>query len=201
MTDVFRTLSSPGKSSLREFGSKFLGFSFPVKNQDDIRRHLDDLRQAFPDASHHCHAWMLGISGALFRAWDDGEPNHSAGDPILGQIRSFGLTDVLVVVVRWFGGTKLGVSGLIQAYRQAAREALESATIAEVLVTERWKLEFPYSTLPIVMKAVKAAKSQTISLTTAEPCVLVLEVPVRAQFHLHLEQWQQSGVPVTFEVL
>lgn len=200
MTDVFRTLSLPGNSAVREFGSKFRGFSFPVKNQEDIRQYLEGLQQEFPDASHHCYAWSLGNSGSVFRAWDDGEPNHSAGDPILGQIRSLGLTDVLVVVVRWFGGTKLGVSGLIQAYRQAAREALESATITDVLVTEQWKLEFPYAAMQHVMKGVKAAHARTISLDTGEICTLTIEVPVRAKFRLYVEQWQQSGVPVTFEL-
>jgi len=199
MTDVFHTLSTGGKSSIREFGSKFLGFAFPVKDLDEVRLRLAEVKKDFPDATHHCYGWVLGAGGDFFRAWDDGEPHHTAGDPILGQIRSFGLSDVLVVVVRYFGGTKLGVSGLIQAYRQAAKEALEASTVAEVLVVERWNLGFAYAEMPLVMKAVKAVQAQTIQLETGERCTLVLEVPVRNQFHLRLQQWHQLGVPVTFE--
>jgi uncharacterized YigZ family protein len=115
MSDLFLTLSKPSKGELKEKGSKFLSFAFPVSNEEEIKENLKNLKDEFWDASHHCYAYRLGAEGEIYRANDAGEPNHSAGDPILAQIKSLDLTDLLVVVVRYFGGTKLGVSGLITA--------------------------------------------------------------------------------------
>src|SRR5689334_14470624 len=111
------TLKSDGKGIYKEKGSKFLGFAYPVSSESEIKERIASLKSEYFDARHHCFAWILGPEKKQFRAFDDGEPNHSAGDPILGQIRSRNLTNVLVVVVRYFGGTKLGVGGLIAAYR------------------------------------------------------------------------------------
>ncbi|NVK50321.1 MAG: YigZ family protein [Cyclobacteriaceae bacterium] len=153
--DSFFTLSSESSGLFKEKNSKFYYFAFPVKNEDEIKVHLEQLRKKFFDARHHCYAYSLGKDGEIFRANDDGEPNHSAGDPILGQIRSFGLTNVLIVVVRYFGGTKLGMSGLIQAYKTSARLAIEENEIKEDFLRSRIRVKFPYSQMNEVMKLIK----------------------------------------------
>src|SRR5688500_17706527 len=127
----YRTIAKPAEGHYREKGSRFLAFAYPVTTESDIKAHISRLEQKYFDARHHCFAWMLGAEKQSFRAFDDSEPNHSAGNPILGQIRSKDLTNVLVVVVRYFGGVKLGVGGLVTAYRTAAEDALNHADIIE----------------------------------------------------------------------
>lgn len=151
----FLTLQGPSKGSFKDKGSRFLAFAYPVDSDAAIRQHLDTLRREYFDARHHCYAWILGPEKKLFRAADDGEPSHSAGDPILGQIRSRDLTNVLIVVVRYFGGIKLGVGGLIAAYREAAADALRAATIIEKEVMVPITIIYPYDKTPEVMKLVK----------------------------------------------
>jgi uncharacterized YigZ family protein len=136
-------------------GSKHFGYAFPVQSEDQIKFHLDELRKTHHTARHHCYAWRLGAAMNHFRANDDGEPSNSAGKPILGQIQSFELTDVMIVVVRYFGGTKLGVGGLIDAYRTAARMAIEAGEIVERQVTVTLKVDFAYIAMGAVMKVLK----------------------------------------------
>src|SRR3954468_18127958 len=133
----YRTLQAPVGGTYKEKGSKFLAFAYPVENEQDVKEKIELLKKTHFDARHHCFAYVLGPDKTKYRAFDDGEPNHSAGDPILGQIRSRNLTNVLVVVIRYFGGVKLGVGGLISAYRTAAEEALTKATIREKEVTKK----------------------------------------------------------------
>lgn len=144
MQDSFKTIASSTQALYKEKGSKFLAFTYPVRNEEDIKEKLEALRKEYYDARHHCYAYILGAAREKFRANDDGEPNHSAGDPILGQIRSFGLTDTLVVVVRYFGGTKLGVGGLIQAYKEASQEALAQCQIIEKTIRKTYELRYEY---------------------------------------------------------
>lgn len=151
----FFTLASASQGLYKEKGSKFLSFAYPVKTEEDVKEKLASLRKEYYDARHHCYAWMLGAEKKYFRANDDGEPNHSAGDPILGQIRSKNLTNVLIVVVRYFGGTKLGVGGLIAAYKVAAEHALVAGTIIEEEVTMQLEWNFPYASMNEVMRLVK----------------------------------------------
>jgi Uncharacterized conserved protein len=151
----FNTVSSTGQGLYKEKGSKFISFAFPVKDEADIRAHLEQARKEYFDARHHCFAWVLGADKKHYRSFDDGEPNHSAGDPILGQIRSRDLTNVLVIVVRYFGGTKLGVSGLIHAYKTAAAEALDQAGIRTEAVAVDLAFEYEYDATPEVMRLVK----------------------------------------------
>jgi uncharacterized YigZ family protein len=153
--DSYLTLARQSEGIFKELGSKFLYFAFPVDSEDSIKRELANLRKIYFDATHHCYAWILGRDGASFRANDDGEPNHSAGDPILGQIRSRQLTNTLVVVVRYFGGTKLGVSGLIKAYKLAASLALDENETVREWVKITLHLRFPYPAMNDVMKLVK----------------------------------------------
>ena len=155
MTYSYLTIDSAGEGIYKEKGSKFLAFAYPVRTEQEIKAHIDHLKKNFFDARHHCFAWILGPEKKQVRAFDDGEPNHSAGDPILGQIRSRDLTNTLVVVVRYFGGTKLGVGGLISAYRTAADDSLNHCVIIEVEVKESFRLTYAYESTPDVMRLVK----------------------------------------------
>ncbi|MCL6260340.1 YigZ family protein [Aquiflexum sp. TKW24L] len=151
----YLTLASVSEGLYKEKGSKFLSFAYPVKTEEEIKEVLDLLRKKYYDARHHCFAYTLGKEKDIFRANDDGEPNHSAGDPILGQIRSHSLTNVLIVVVRYFGGTKLGVGGLITANRTAAAEAIANNQIIEKEDRKEIYLNFDYLEMNKVMKMVK----------------------------------------------
>lgn len=155
MTDHYRTLSAPATGEFKDRGSKFIAYAWQVRSEEEVMTHVEALRKEHFKARHHCFAWRLGPDGSRFRANDAGEPGGTAGRPILGQIDSFGLTDTVVVVVRYFGGTLLGTSGLINAYREAAAEALRSAVIVEKIVKDTFSLDFDYALMPDVMNAVK----------------------------------------------
>ena len=155
LQDTFLTISESGKGLYKEKGSKFIAYTYPVKSEEEIKSQIQELKKKYYDARHHCYAYILGPNKDKYRANDDGEPGNSAGNPILGQIRSRKLTNVLIVVVRYFGGTKLGVSGLIHAYKTAASEALENTPIIEELVLDHMAIEFEYPQMNDVMKIVK----------------------------------------------
>lgn len=140
----YYTLQGEGEGLYKEKGSKFIGHCFPVSSEEEIKGRLEDLRKQYHDARHHCYAYQIGMEDQQYRANDDGEPNHSAGDPILGQIRSAGLTNTLVVVVRYFGGTKLGVPGLIHAYKTAAEQAILSVGKVVIFPKERFTITYSY---------------------------------------------------------
>jgi uncharacterized YigZ family protein len=154
-TDSFLTIKSSSEGIFKEKGSRFLAFAFPVENEDEIGDILENLRKQYHDARHHCYAWRLGPDSSHFRTNDDGEPGNSAGKPILGQIQSFQLTNVLVVVVRYFGGTLLGVGGLIQAYKTASLEALKNAFVIERYIYAFFRISFRYEDMNVVMKVIK----------------------------------------------
>jgi uncharacterized YigZ family protein len=175
-TDSYFTLDQPSSGLYKDRGSKFLYFAFPVENEDQIKNELTSLKKTYFDASHHCFAWILGPNGEQFRANDDGEPNHSAGDPILGQIRSRHLTNVLLVVVRYFGGTKLGVSGLIQAYKTSAQLAIEDSQIIEKQVMKKIEIHFTYSKINEVMKIIKAENLEIRHQELNMDCRITLEL-------------------------
>jgi uncharacterized YigZ family protein len=172
----FYTIEGSSEGSYKELGSKFLAFAYPVSSEEDIKSKIDGLKKKYFDARHHCFAWVLGEDKGRYRAFDDGEPNHSAGDPILGQIESKNLTNVLVVVVRYFGGVKLGVGGLIQAYKTASEEALNHAVIVEREVTHSVKLHYPYESTTEVMRLVKDFDLIIVRQEFLENCVLHAEV-------------------------
>ncbi len=175
--DTYLTLAAPAEGAYREKGSRFLAFAAPVRTEGEVKELLERLKKEYYDARHHCYAYVLGPAGTQYRANDAGEPNHSAGDPILGQIRSRGLTDVIVVVVRYFGGTKLGVSGLINAYRTAAAEALDAAPAVQKTVRVGLSLHFAYPATNAVMKVVKEYDLEVTRQTFHTDCHL--EVWVR----------------------
>jgi uncharacterized YigZ family protein len=153
--DTYLTIGRPAEATYKEKKSRFLAVAFPVASEEQVKGRLQELRKQYYDARHHCYAYVCGESRQHFRANDDGEPNHSAGDPILGQIRARNLTNVLVVVVRYFGGVKLGVGGLVQAYKTAAAEVLDQAEIIEEMIMYSLHVQFDYVRLNEVMKIVK----------------------------------------------
>jgi uncharacterized YigZ family protein len=175
-SDTYRTLAAPAQGIYKEKGSKFIGLAYPVSSEEEVKDIYAQLKKEYFDARHHCYAFMLGATATRYRANDDGEPNHSAGDPILGQIRSAGLTNTLVVVVRYFGGIKLGVSGLIQAYRIAAAEALAAARIVEQVDTAPLSIAFDYGQMNAVMSLVKDFKLEIKEQDFALSCRLVVAV-------------------------
>lgn len=152
--EQYLTISQGGEGLYKEKGSKFIAHAFYVASESDVKEIQDDLRQQYHDARHHCYAYVIGPDKSLYRANDDGEPNHSAGDPILGQINSKELTNTLVVVIRYFGGTKLGVSGLINAYKLAAEEALSNSKIVTVDITKTVAIKYGYPATSEVMRLV-----------------------------------------------
>src|SRR5258706_736636 len=177
----FFTIQSPTQGIYKEKGSKFLAFAFPATSELEIKEQLNLLRKKYFDARHHCYAYVLGSDKTKFKAYDDGEPNHSASDPILGQIRSKNLTNVLVVVVRYFGGVKLGVGGLMQAYKSAAEDALTQAAVTEVEVMKKIELNFEYSRTPEAMRLVKDFELKVLEQSFEESC------QIKALLKLRLE--------------
>ena len=155
MQDQYHTISAPSYGEFKDKGSKFHAYAFPVENEEEIMQHLQDVKKEHFKARHHCYAYRIGMDKNNFRANDDGEPSSTAGKPILGQLDSFGVTNVFIVVVRYFGGTKLGVSGLINAYRTSAAEALKAAEIVQKTVVDVYKIAFDYAIMGDVMNAIK----------------------------------------------
>ncbi len=153
--DTYLSLAKTSDGFYKEKGSKFLAFAFPVRSEEEIKEKILVLKKEYYDARHHCYAYILGKDATHYRANDDGEPGHSAGDPILGQIRSHNLTDVLIVVIRYFGGTKLGVGGLIHAYKTAAADAITNNAIIQKIVTAHLTINFEYLSMNSVMKLIK----------------------------------------------
>jgi uncharacterized YigZ family protein len=154
-SDIYRTIKSASQGLYKDRGSKFISLAFPVSSEPDIRQFLAETRKEHHDAKHHCYAYVLGAEGSIWRANDDGEPSGTGGKPILGQIRSFDLTNVLIIVPRYFGGTLLGTPGLINAYRSAAESALSNAVITEKRVMQKCVVRFPYEAMNDIMKIIK----------------------------------------------
>ena len=175
-TDTYFTLKGNSEGFYKEKGSKFLAFAFVVSNKEEVKRLLSNLKKEYYEARHHCYAYVLGNQSEKYRANDDGEPGHSAGDPILGQIRSNSLTNTLIVVVRYFGGTKLGISGLINAYKTAAANAIATNAIIEKLIISELTIAFEYPQLNQVMKLVKDHELEIIAQNMGISCEMKLGV-------------------------
>jgi uncharacterized YigZ family protein len=153
--DAYSTIETFSEGLFKDKGSRFISMAFPVDRQEDIKPIIDKLKKEYHDARHHCYAWMLGAERNNWRVNDDGEPSGTAGKPILGQINSAGLTNILIVVIRYFGGTLLGVSGLINAYRAAAADAIKNAHIVDCTLQNYYEITFPYISMNDVMKVLK----------------------------------------------
>ena len=176
MTDEFKTIANTGEGYYTEKRSKFLAFAHHVDNIDQVKQLLAEYRKKYYDARHVCYAYMLGPAREEFRANDDGEPSSTAGKPILGQINSNELTDILIVVVRYYGGVNLGTSGLIVAYREAAADAIAHATIETRQVEEIVTYDFPYVMMNDVMRIVKEMQPRIVSQTYDNTCQISLSI-------------------------
>lgn len=171
MIDTYKTIALPSEEILfKEKNSKFFGYAFPVATEEEIKNHLEILRKKHHGAVHFCYAFQIGTEKIQFRANDDGEPSNSAGAPIYGQIQSFGITNVLIVVVRFFGGVKLGVGGLISAYRTSAQMALEASEIIEKTIDIHYLISFDYKNMNKVMRVIKDKNLEIISQKMDESC-------------------------------
>ena len=176
MTDIYKTIAQKSEGTYTEKRSKFLAFAHPVETLDQIKELIEGYKKKYYDARHVCYAYMLGADRATFRANDDGEPSSTAGKPILGQINSKELTNILVVVIRYFGGVKLGTSGLIIAYKEATIAALSNANVIEKQVKELISYTFPYVMMNSVMKVVKELNPQIVSQTYEQTCQITLSI-------------------------
>lgn len=173
--DTYKTILEASKEVLfKDKNSKFYGYAFPITSEEQVKLHIDRLKKEHFSARHWCYSWQIGINQISYRANDDGEPNNSAGMPIYGQIQSFDVTNVLVVVVRYFGGVKLGVSGLINAYREAAKMALETSEIIEKTIDTLFQIEFEYKDMNKVMRVIKEKNLQIESQEMNESCTIVV---------------------------
>lgn len=176
MSDTYLTIQDKSEGIYTEKRSKFLAFAHPVETIDEIKDLLTDYKKKYYDARHVCYAYMFGPERTDFRANDDGEPSSTAGKPILGQINSRELTNILVVVIRYFGGVKLGTSGLIVAYREAAAEALSAATVIEKTIEETVTFTFPYVMMNSVMRVVKELNPRIVEQKYDETCIITLAI-------------------------
>ncbi len=176
LKDSYQTITEAKVCAMRERSSKFLSFAYPVTSEEQIREHLEALYKEYYDATHHCYAWRLGPHGETFRANDDGEPSGTAGKPILGQLLSHDVTDCLIVVVRYFGGTKLGVSGLIQAYKEAAADVLAECEIVEKTVDTVVRVHFSYVVMNDVMRIVKDESPRIVEQIFDNLCSMTLAI-------------------------
>ncbi|MCC6600567.1 MAG: YigZ family protein [Crocinitomicaceae bacterium] len=176
---LYKTIRVPTEASYKVLGSRHLAFAFPVESEEEIKSKLGLFRGMHHAATHICFAWRLGARGERYRYSDDGEPSGTAGRPIYGQILSFGLTNIMVIVVRYFGGTKLGTGGLVDAYKTAAKMALQSAIIIEKEVAQVFSIQFPAVQMPAVMKILKERGAERSSTETAEFCKIVFSIPER----------------------
>ena len=176
MEDRYRTVEGVAEGLYKEKGSRFISYIYPVATEDEIKEILAGIKTTYFDARHRCYAWMLGADKKNFRSNDDGEPSSTAGKPILGQILSHDLTHVLIVVIRYFGGTKLGVSGLIQAYREAASDAIAHASIVERTVNETLQITFNYTVMNDVMKVLKEEEPDILDRDFEMACRMTLRV-------------------------
>lgn len=195
MEDHYRSLAKSSEGFYREKGSKFFAFAYPVVSEEEVHTQLDLVKKLHHNARHHCYAFVLKPQigqEEVYRASDAGEPPHSAGDPILGQIRSHQLMDVLIVVVRYFGGTKLGVAGLIHAYKTVAADALANNTIIEKFVERTFAIEFAYDATSSIMKIIDQHSISIVEQSYAEVCRYQLSV--RASYYeTVLAQFSELG--------
>ena len=179
--DAYRSIAGPAEGLFKDNGSRFIALAYPVETEEEVKGIVASLRKQYHDARHHCYAYRLGYQGQVFRSSDDGEPAGSAGRPILGQIDSAGLSDILVVVVRYFGGIKLGIPGLIRAYKTSTADALGNATVVEKVAGRNWRIHFDYLAMNAVMKVLKDLGLSARDQDFGTACALTVRVRLAAE--------------------
>jgi uncharacterized YigZ family protein len=178
MIDTYNTINATSKGIFTDRGSKFIAYAYPIQSEEEIKEYLEILKKEHWKAGHHCYAWRLGTDGNTHRANDDGEPSGTAGKPILGQLDSFEITDTLVVVIRYFGGTKLGVGGLINAYKSAAIDALKQVEIISKTIDNYYKIVYDYGITSQVMNFISHYELNIISQSFGEKAIMDFSVPI-----------------------
>ncbi|MDX9782025.1 MAG: YigZ family protein [Bacteroidales bacterium] len=180
-SDSYKSIAKPTTGIYKELGSKFISFAYPVSNEEEIKEIIAEIKKEYHDARHHCYAYRLGPDGEFWRANDDGEPSSSAGKPILGQLLSHQLSDLLIIVVRYFGGTKLGVPGLIRAYRSATSDAIENAEVVEKIAGKMVTFTFDYLQMNGAMKLIKDYSAEIINQNFDNICSITVKIRMRDQ--------------------
>lgn len=198
-TDTYQTIAAPCEGFYKEKGSKFIAYVYEVDSEEAVRQHLEEVQKHHNKARHHCYAYRIGKDGSRFRANDDGEPSGTAGRPILGQIDSFGLTNLLAVVVRYFGGTKLGTSGLKRSYKTATQDALEQAVFVERIVESTYEVVFDYVATSDVMNFIKQEDFAIKSMDYQEKTTLL--VHVRQSEAIRFEETLNKIIGVKVKIL
>jgi uncharacterized YigZ family protein len=197
--DTYRTIESPSEGQFSDRGSKFLGYAFPITAESDVKSILEQLKSEHPKANHHCRAFRIGPDRSVFKLNDDGEPSGTAGRPILNTLLSRDLTNILVVVVRYFGGTLLGVPGLINAYKGAAEDALNKATIIEKTLNDFYELRFDYLQMNDVMRVIKDNDLIVSSQDFDNECCMLVSIR-KTQVNAAWNKLQKiSGVTVKYD--
>jgi uncharacterized YigZ family protein len=197
--DTYRTIASPSAPFLlKEKNSKFYGYAFPLENEEEVKVIIEDLRKQNNGAGHFCYAYQIGVEKITYRVNDDGEPNNSAGKPIYGQIQSFDVTNVLIVVVRYYGGTKLGVGGLINAYKNVAQMSLEQAEIIEKTIDIYFLISFDYQNINKIMRVIKERNLEIITQKLELTCEI--EIKTRKKNARLIYEIFNSMHPITVEI-
>ena len=197
--NTYKTITTKAEGIYKEKGSKFLSYAIPVSDKEEINLILKDYRNKYFDARHVCYAWMLGSDRTEFRANDDGEPSGTAGRPILGQINSHELTNILLIVVRYFGGILLGTSGLITAYKIASLDAINNAEIVEKTVDITINIQFDYLLLNDVMRIVKETNAQIFKQEFDNQCSLIISFPKNDENIIKSRLEKMNGVLIDFK--
>ena len=198
MPDSYLTIKTPSEGIYKEKGSKFLAFAYPIFSEEEFKTHLQELKKSHHDARHHCYAFRLGLTENEYRYSDDGEPNNSAGKPIYGQILSKNITNVGIVVVRYFGGTKLGVGGLVTAYKEAAADALKNSEIIEQTLNNFYQILFEYPVMSDVMNFIKQHQLNVTQQVFEENCLIEFNIRRTESERIIDEISKIEGVTVKF---
>jgi uncharacterized YigZ family protein len=196
-TDTFKTIAGESEGLFKDKGSRFLSFAWPVNSETEVKDKLNDIKQRYHDARHHCYAYQIGLHGEKSRSNDDGEPSGTAGKPISRQIQSYGLTNILVVVVRYFGGILLGTSGLIEAYKTAAQQALEHARTIEKTLEIQYTIGFDYIHMNTIMKILRQEETAIVQRNFGEKAELVVSIRLSRSKNLEERVEQLSGCVIT----
>ena len=196
--DTYQTIAAPSEGIYKEKGSKFLAFAYPIFSEEEFKNHLAQLKKDYHDARHHCYAFKLGLTENEYRYSDDGEPNNSAGKPIYGQILSKNITNVGIVVVRYFGGTKLGVGGLVTAYKEAAADALQNAKIIKQTVNNFYQILFDYPVMSEVMNFIKKHDLEVSKQVFETTCLIEFNIRQTEAGFVVGELEKMDGLKVEF---